>query len=202
MRTVTRITLIIGLLTVIIFSIYSLILTTEGSDYAEAIGDERAEKDIWLSNDFSSPFIVTNTPFQRIKYYEPDPDYRIKAQFIKAVANESVTLITNTGESQVYEIYGSAIFELDGSSFILKVLHSEGSEQLFLPFIDKTSGNETYGAGRYLDLDFPVNKEIIIDFNKAYNPYCAYTETYSCPFPPKANILDVAIKAGEKTYPH
>ena len=84
----------------------------------------------------------------------------------------------------------------------MKLLHKDDSDQLFLPFIDKTSGNETYGAGRYIDLDFPINKEIIVDFNKAYSPYCAYTDAYSCPFPPRSNQLDVAIEAGEKAYMH
>ena len=202
MSSVTRIALLIGLLTVIIFSLYSLLTTAEVGDYAESINTERAEKDIWLSNDLNSPFAVTNTPFQRLSYFEPDQDFRIKAKFIKSIADEDVTLITNTGENQVYQIYGSAVFELDGQSHILKLLSSEGRTQLFLPFIDETSGETTYGAGRYLDLDFPINDEIIIDFNKAYNPYCAYTEAYSCPFPPKANILSIAIEAGEKTYPH
>jgi uncharacterized protein (DUF1684 family) len=187
---------------VIVLSLYSLLATTNIGDYDETINTERAEKDIWLSNDFNSPFAVTNTPFNRLTYYEPDQSFRIKAKFIKSASVDSVTLITNTGENQVYEIYGSAIFDLDGASHILKILHKTGSEQLFLPFIDKTSGEQTYGAGRYLDLDFPINDEIIIDFNKAYNPYCAYTEAYSCPFPPRANILSVAIEAGEKTYPY
>lgn len=200
MNSVTRIALIIGLLTVIIFSLYSLLLTSEVGDYAETINTERAEKDIWLSNDFNSPFVVTNTPFRRLRYYDPESDYKVRAKFIAAVSNDTVTLITNTGENQRYEIFGSALFEIDGISCILKLLHKEGSEQLFLPFIDETSGNETYGAGRYIDLDFPINDEIIIDFNKAYSPYCAYTELYSCPFPPRSNILAVAIEAGEKTY--
>ena len=202
MNSVTRIALIIGLLIVIIISLYSLLMTSEVTDYVETINTERAEKDIWLSNDFNSPFAVTNTPFQRLSYFEPDQDYRIKAKVIPSPARETITLITNTGESQQYEIYGSAVFDFDGRSHLLKLLFKEGSEQLFLPFIDETSGNETYGAGRYLDLDFPVNNEMIIDFNRAYNPYCAYTEAYSCPFPPKSNILDMSVEAGEKTYPH
>lgn len=202
MNSVTRIALIVGLLTVISFSIYSLVLTAEVGDYAENLNAERTEKDIWLSNDFNSPFAKTNTPFQRLEYYEPDQDYLITAKVIKSVSKEEVTLITNTGENQVYNVYGSAVFELNGSSHILKLLENEGREQLFLPFIDKTSGEETYGAGRYLDIDYPINNEIVIDFNRAYNPYCAYTGLYSCPFPPKSNILNVAIEAGEKTYPH
>lgn len=200
MNVVTRIALIIGLLTIIVFSLYSLVLTSEVGDYAETINTERAEKDIWLSNDFNSPFAVTNTPFRRLQYFEPDNDFRVRAKFIPSASLDTITLITNTGENQKYEIFGSAIFEIDGKSCILKLLHRENGEQLFLPFIDDTSGNETYGAGRYIDLDFPLNDEIIIDFNKAYSPYCAYTEAYSCPFPPRSNVLAVAIEAGEKTY--
>ncbi len=202
MTSVTRIALIIGLLTVIIFSLYSLLITTDTGDYTETIEAERTEKDIWLSNDFDSPFSVTNTPFQRLSYFDPDYSFRIEAKFIKSFSPDTITLITNTGEKQVYKIYGSAIFDFDGRSHILQLLQQEGSEQLFLPFIDKTSGNETYGAGRYLDLDIPLKDEIVLDFNRAYNPYCAYTESYTCPFPPRANILDFAIEAGEKTYPH
>lgn len=200
MNSATRTVIIIGLLTVIIISIYSLLITSEVTDYADAIISERAEKDIWLSNDFESPFAVTNTPFQRLNYYEPDQGFRIKAKLIKAVSVEEITLITNTGENQVYTIYGSAIFDLDGQSCILKLLQAEDRDKLFLPYMDKTSGEETYGAGRYLDLDMPFKDEIIIDFNKSYNPYCAYTAVYSCPFPPKSNVLPVAIEAGEKTY--
>src|SRR5210317_350775 len=102
MNSVIRVALIIGLLTVIIFSLYSLLSTVEDGDYAEAINTERAEKDIWLSNDFNSPFAVTNTPFQRLSYYEPSYDFRVKAKFIKAVSKDSVVLVTNTGESQLY----------------------------------------------------------------------------------------------------
>ena len=200
MNNITRIALAIGLITIIILSLYALFISSKTTGYDDQIVTERAEKDIWLSNDFDSPFSVTNTPFQRLDYYEPNRSFRIEAKFIESVAKEKLTLITNTGESQQYEIYGMAIFDVDGVSSILKLLKAEGSEKLFLPFMDATSGESTYGAGRYLDLDIPFNEKIVLDFNKAYNPYCAYTSLYSCPFPPKANILTVAINAGEKTY--
>ena len=200
MNPIVRISIIIGLLAVIIFSLYALLLNSEDNSYADELQIERAEKDIWLSNDFSSPFNVTNTPFKRLNYFEPDIKYRVNAKLIRAVTDERLTLITNTGENQEYIIFGSAIFQMEGKDCLLKLLKAEESDQLFLPFMDKTSGNETYGAGRYLDLDIPVKDEIILDFNKAYNPYCAYTEIYSCPFPPKSNVIDIAIRAGEKSY--
>jgi uncharacterized protein (DUF1684 family) len=201
MNTITRILVATGLIIIIIISIYSLALKAEVTDYDEKIIAHRTERDIWFSNDFNSPFQVTNTPFKRISYYEPDPKYLVHAKVIKAVTPDSVVLITNTGESQVYEIYGNALFEIANTTCLLQLLKAPESDQLFLPFMDKTSGNTTYGAGRYLDLDMPGNDSIIIDFNLAYSPYCAYTEVYSCPFPPKANVLSVAIEAGEKSYP-
>lgn len=201
MNTITRISLATGLVIIIILSIYSLLKKAEVTDYDEKILAHRTERDIWFSNDFNSPFQVSNTPFQRIEYYEPDPKYLVHAKVIKAVTKDSVVLITNTGESQTYEIYGNALFEIGNTTCLLKLLHAANSEKLFLPFMDKTSGNTTYGAGRYLDLEFPIKDNLIIDFNLSYSPFCAYTEVYSCPFPPKANVLDVAIEAGEMSYP-
>jgi uncharacterized protein (DUF1684 family) len=201
MNTITRILVATGLIIIIIISIYSLVQKAEVTDYDEKIIAHRTERDIWFSNDFNSPFQKTNTPFKRISYYEPDPKYLVQAKIIKAVSEDSVVLITNTGENQIYEIYGNALFEISNTTCLLQLLKAPDSNQLFLPFMDKTSGSTTYGAGRYLDLDMPANDSIIIDFNLAYSPFCAYTEVYSCPFPPRANVLSVAIEAGEKSYP-
>jgi len=201
MNTITRILVATGLIIIIIISIYSLVQKAEVTDYDEKIIAHRTERDIWFSNDFNSPFQKTNTPLKRISYYEPDPKYLVQAKIIKAVSEDSVVLITNTGENQIYEIYGNALFEISNTTCLLQLLKAPDSNQLFLPFMDKTSGSTTYGAGRYLDLDMPANDSIIIDFNLAYSPFCAYTEVYSCPFPPRANVLSVAIEAGEKSYP-
>ena len=172
----------------------------ETDDYSSEVLGHRTTKDVWLSNDFDSPFVKTNTPFQRLNYFPPNQEFAITAKFTKNNNADSVNLITNMGEAQTYLIYGAASFSVNGLDCTLQLLYLASDGELFIPFIDTTSGNSTYGAGRYLAADIPIGNKIILDFNKAYNPYCAYVDGFSCPFPPKSNILKVAIEAGEKTY--
>lgn len=108
-------------------------------------------------------------------------------------------------ERRKHTEYAYAEFELDGikNKLLILEIRDMGPYRgtLFLAFADKTSAVETYGAGRYLDVKkVPGATSVTLDFNEAYNPYCAYNDWYSCPFPPKENILEVAIQAGEKTY--
>jgi uncharacterized protein (DUF1684 family) len=103
--------------------------------------------------------------------------------------------------------YGYFEFDAGGKMCRVQVYRTieniqAGGRELFIPFRDATSGQETYGAGRYLDLRENTTGAYELDFNKAYNPYCAYTETYSCPVPPAENTLPIPIPAGEKTYNH
>ena len=190
----------IGMLIIILLSIFLLMESTNSGDYSREILGQRTTKDVWLSNDFESPFVKSNTPFQRLSYFPPNQDFIITATFIKNNSSDSVTLITNLGEARTYNIYGMAVFSVDGIDCMLQLLYISSEPALFIPFIDNTSGELTYGAGRYLEAGFPIGNEIILDFNNAYNPYCAYVDGFSCPFPPKSNILKVAIEAGEKTY--
>jgi uncharacterized protein (DUF1684 family) len=112
---------------------------------------------------------------------------------------------TNTGDRRHYRRWGRLSFEVDGRPAALTIYSDPYDEDYFLPFRDATNGDETYGAGRYLDNHRPGvertgENTFIIDFNYAYNPYCAYSERYSCPLPPRENWLDVPIRAGEKKY--
>lgn len=200
MSNTIKIALGIGMIIIIISSIFMLMLSTEADDYSREILGQRITKDVWLSNDFESPFVKTNTPFQRLDYFPPNKEFAITAKFIKNNNADSVNLITNMGEAQTYLIYGEASFNVNGLDCTLQLLYLASGGELFIPFIDATSGNSTYGAGRYLAAYIPIGDEIILDFNKAYNPYCAYVDAFSCPFPPKANILKATIEAGEKTY--
>jgi uncharacterized protein (DUF1684 family) len=114
-------------------------------------------------------------------------------------------LPTSDGEEKQYKEYAYAEFSLDGEKNKLLILEiidvGPYRGTLFLAFADATSANETYGAGRYLDLKkVPGATSVTLDFNKAYNPYCAYSDKFSCPFPPKENVLKVAVKAGEKSF--
>ncbi len=106
--------------------------------------------------------------------------------------------------------YGKLYFTINGTQQQLTIYQSdklmntpEYADYLFVPFTDATTGNQTYGSGRYLDLRLGDinNNAVLLDFNKCYNPYCAYTSGYNCPIPPKENHLAVEIKAGEKVFP-
>ncbi len=106
---------------------------------------------------------------------------------------------TTKGEEQVYRRFGMVRFRVDAQPTQVTLFASDGSHELFLPFRDATSGKETYGAGRYLDLQ-ARDDEVVIDFNYAYNPYCAYNPDWNCPLPPAENWLKVPIRAGEKAF--
>jgi uncharacterized protein len=173
--------------------------------YISQIEDDRKETDRFMRNNDQSPFGENKKSFTALKYFPPDTRYRIVADLTPITDKKMIVLGTSDGKEQRLIEYAYAEFKLDGIKNKLLILESveigptRGS--LFLAFGDKTSGNETYGGGRYLDVKkVPGSSTITLDFNKAYNPYCAYNDTYSCPLPPRENLLEVAIKAGEKNY--
>ena len=145
--------------------------------------------------------------FKGLDYYAIDSTFRVKARFVRTPNELPFNMPTTTERLPIYVKYGEAIFTLGGKEFTLPLYQSQTllnvdamEDYLFLPFTDDTNALETYGGGRYLDLSIPEGDFIIIDFNKAYNPYCAYNERYSCPIPPKANRLDIEIRAGVKDW--
>lgn len=179
-----------------------------GSDTSEAylarIEQVRTEKDNSFRSGDDSPF-GDSIEFTGLHYFPIDARYRINARLTEINPKKPVVLPTSDGREKSYLEYAYAEFTLDGVQNKLLILEimdmSPYRGTLFLAFADKTSANETYGAGRYLDVKkVPGATSITLDFNEAYNPYCAYNDTYSCPFPPKENVLAVEIKAGEKTY--
>ena len=172
--------------------------------YIDEINKSRESKDAFMRNSKNSPFSSAKESFTGLKYFSPDLNYRIQAS-IKPVTNrEVIALTTNDGLTQWYLKYAWAEFDLDNLHnrlLIMEIMEGADRGNLFLAFADETSADETYGAGRYLDVKkVPGAGTITLDFNNAYNPYCAYSNSYTCPFPPKENILNVAIRAGEKTY--
>jgi len=198
---------IILLLTIVVFIII-VFYGFQGQDdpaYKEGIQKEREEKDRFMRTADESPLAKKTETFAGLKYFDADPKYRIIAN-LTPVQNRNVILLkTSDGKEERYMDYATAEFELDGIAcklLILEVMEMGPFRgKLFLAFGDETSAQETYGAGRYLDVTkVPGSATITLDFNKAYNPYCAYNDTYSCPFPPAENLLKVAIKAGEKNY--
>jgi uncharacterized protein len=135
--------------------------------------------------------------------------YRVAATFTKNETPELFKMKTTTTRLPDYRRYGDVRFTLDGQEFVLEVYQSPDimrmpgyEDYLFIPFTDKTNGEETYEVGRYIEFRIPHSEEVVIDFNQCYNPYCSYgkKDTYSCPIPPAANNLPIAVKAGEMKY--
>ncbi|MDF4221660.1 DUF1684 domain-containing protein [Maribacter huludaoensis] len=147
--------------------------------------------------------------FESLDFFEPDTSYVVQAEFIRTPEALPFAMPTTTDRESTEVVYGIAKFTLNGKEHELEIYQSpelikqaEYEDYLFLPFTDKTNGEETYGGGRYLDLTIPKGNKIILNFNKAYNPYCAYNKKFSCPIVPKVNNLDTEIKVGVKAFEH
>jgi len=147
--------------------------------------------------------------FKSLDFYPVNMDYCVEAKFVRTPNEKPFEMTTTTSRKPMYVKYGEVTFELQGRKCKLDVFQSldlikqeEYRDALFLPFTDYTSGNGSYGGGRYIDLKQPKGTTMVIDFNTAYNPYCAYNHSYSCPVPPTQNDLKVEVKAGVKEYKH
>lgn len=199
---------VIALLAVIVLALtlfYSFQSSQDDTAYQDEIKKEREEKDRFMRTSPESPFARNPEAYKGLNYYPPDIRYRIIANLEPIENKKSVVLTTNDGKEQRYVEYAYADFNLDGVHNRLLILEiaemGPFRGKLFLAFGDETSANETYGAGRYLDLTkTPGSSTIKLDFNLAYNPYCAYDHSFSCPLPPRENILSIPIKAGERFY--
>ncbi|QSE97397.1 DUF1684 domain-containing protein [Fulvivirga lutea] len=172
--------------------------TTE--EYIAEIEEEREEQDIFMRNSSESPFYKKTDTYNGLKHYPIDIKYKINAKFIEPPAKNIRKLPTNDDSFREYLEYGYAEFTLFDKKQSLLILENVEDEKLFLAFGDETSAETTYGAGRYLDVTHSGGNSITLDFNLAYNPYCAYSDEFSCPLPPRENLLSVPIEAGEKTY--
>ena len=137
-----------------------------------------------------------------LQYFSPDESYRVPGGLEPGNAGRSMDVPTSTGEKRHMDVVGTLEFTLKGQRMKLTAFAEEGSHgtRLFVPFTDDTSGQETYGGGRYLDLDRSPSAVYVIDFNTAYNPYCAYNERWSCPLTPFENRLKLPIRAGDKLF--
>ncbi len=161
----------------------------------------RKEKDEFFRHSPQSPL----TPKQRrsfhgLVYFTEEPSFRFSLALEPGDgAIEEIEM--SDGTSQEMRRAGYFRFGVDGTEARLTAFASEGGE-LFVPFRDATSGKETYGSGRYVEAESRGNGTYELDFNRAYNPYCAYNESWRCPLPPRENWLTVAIRAGEKSFPH
>ncbi len=163
---------------------------------------------------YKKDFIKENGPLKKedlkyLSFFPADQNYEIKTTFKRTPDEQPFDMITSSGSRKQYVKFGEMSFEINGQQQTLSIYQSlalvkmpKYRDYLFIPFKDATSGDATYGGGRYLDIKLGAvkNDHVVIDFNKAYNPYCAYTDGYNCPIPPKENHLTVKIMAGEKNY--
>ena len=145
--------------------------------------------------------------FRGLDFFKFDSTFVVKANFKRTPNEKTFKMKTTTNRRPDYVKYGELTFDLKGKSMSLNIyqnlglIEKEGYEDyLFLPFLDETNGLESYGGGRYIDARIPESNTIIIDFNKAYNPYCAYNDKYSCPIVPRKNYLKTRIEAGVKAF--
>lgn len=183
------------------------ISTFAQTDFKENILKHREEYKAEFLKDANSP--LKEDDLKYLDFYEPNQKYQVNCTFKATKKGKPFDIPTSSGKLKTYTKFGELTFLIDNKSYTLAVYRSMAlvnhplyKDYLFVPFKDPTNGKETYGGGRYLDLRMKEfeNKQIILDFNKAYNPYCAFTSGYSCPIPPQENHLKVPILAGEKQF--
>jgi uncharacterized protein len=174
---------------------------TTSAGYRVALAQARFGKDVSLKEGKESP-IENRGVFKGLKYFDPDTNYCIEAIFEKIEQAKPITIQLTGGQTETLSPLGKATFGLDGKICTLTVFRSAEMGKVFIPFRDTTAPKETYGGGRYLDLPMSAVKgnRVSIDFNLAYNPFCAYNHNFTCPIPPKENHLSVEIRAGEKNF--
>jgi uncharacterized protein (DUF1684 family) len=149
---------------------------------------------IALLNDAGSPFLKD---FHGTTWFPVSRVYRLQAQFEPAPQKTSLVVQLTDGGSITYQVSGNLVFQLAGKTCRLQALSSSDAKSLFVPFLDQTSGKETYGGGRFLEVPLPEGSKTTVDFNKAYNPYCAYNPNAICPVVPPHNRVPVPVRAGE-----
>jgi uncharacterized protein len=180
---------------IVLFSLYF-------QSHTQQVLRARKEKDRYFGSAFLSP-IPDKSEFVKLKYFAPNEAYKVIAKMEIFTDEQFVSMWSSDGKKVNYQKFAKIYFKINNiecTSLVFKNTESKDSTQLFMPFRDLSNGKFTYQSGRYLDLVWENNHEIVLDFNLAYNPYCAYNYKYSCPLAPKENKLMVNIEAGEKIY--
>lgn len=180
---------------------------TYAQQYQNEIQQYREKYKKEFLEDENSPLKKSDLKF--LRFYDANPAYIVKSKFIRVDDTIGFDMQTHNGVIKKYYVYGYVTFELKHQPQKLFVYQSEKlrvkkgfEDYLFIPFTDETNYKETFGGGRYMDFHFKdiYNNTLVIDFNKCYNPYCAFKEGYACPIPPKENDMKISIEAGEKLF--
>lgn len=194
-------TILLSFFCLIHFFVFSQFDTTSFFQEAKSYQEEL---NLEFGDEASSPLEPKDLEnFIALLFFPISSDFIVEARFEKFKKKQIEIFQTSTSRMPTYVVFGKLYFEIKGETFELTVYQNPAFKKdkalknyLFLPFTDLTNGETTYGGGRYLDFYIPNSKTVILNFNKAYNPYCAYTDKYSCPVPPKNNFLNMEIKAG------
>ncbi len=197
---------IFGLLVLAIIAITILNFLTVGEsfeDYVERLETDRKDKNGFMLSSSSPLTEEDKTSFSGLNYYPIDESFKVTAKLTMIGKKQPIFIPSTTGEQLKYIPFAYADFELNNSEQRV-ILYQDWEEKdpnkLSLMFADETSARETYGGGRYVDVQYRNTNAVTIDFNNAYNPYCHFNAEYSCPIPPRENMLEIAIAAGEKLY--
>jgi uncharacterized protein (DUF1684 family) len=197
--------LIVGVLVVIGLAVFYTMTGTESPEvYLEQIEKERERQFKFIKFNIDSPLTEEQKKnFKELDFFTIDPNFKVRAKMVELEEKKMVELPMTDGSVEKYLKHSFAEFTLNGSPqklLLLQSLKESDKRNFFLAFADETSGQETYGGGRYINLRQDGKNSITIDFNMAYNPYCAYNPDFACPLPPKENILQISIPVGEKDY--
>lgn len=187
---------------------FALVLISTFGFSQETSADFQKKLNISYADSSKSPLTEEDLKaFTSLDFYPIDQKYIVNAQFVRVKNAKVFEMKTTTDRLPKYKKYGTLYFELEGKQLSLNVYQNLDlikkpgyDDYLFLPFSDLTCGKESYIGGRYIDLRIPEGRTVEIDFNKAYNPYCAYNHKYSCPIVPLENDLEIEIKAGVKKF--
>jgi len=176
-------------------------------NHQEEIEEWQAEMNEEFGNKKTSPLVKADRKqFTGLDFFPISDNFRFQARFVRTPGQLPFQMATTTGRKPIYEKYGEVHFTYQGNDYQLDVFQGhdlremeEYANYLFLPFLDASNGFDTYGGGRYMEIwitDITEDGQLMVDFNKAYNPYCAYSDQYSCPVVPKQNYLDFRVEAG------
>lgn len=181
-------------------------LTPEEETYINNLLAERSAKDSSMKYEPHSPFHRdTSIDFSPLKYYEPNLDFVFHSKFFHYPVPDTVKVMGTKGEARTVIVEGYVEINYEGKNHkinVYKAFSRDGQVYYSIWFTDRTTGKETYGVGRYLDFEYKDDPDYVyeIDFNRAYNPYCAYTPMYTCPIPREEDFIDISIEAGEKNF--
>ena len=193
-------------LIVVMLSSCGIEYTPEQQEYISSIEKMRKEKDGYMKNNPDSPFnIDSNAVFHSLNYYPVDPNYVFKSKLFRYTKQDTIDIYGTKGEARKTVRFGYVKFIFDAKNYKMDVYQGrtkKGETYYSIWFTDKTTGEETYGVGRYLDFELNKDEKNIytIDFNLAYSPYCSYSAKYSCAVPTKDDYIDMSVYAGEKNF--